>query len=398
MRVLLVHNTGASSLPSGEESVVRQEAKSLESAGVDCRLHMISSEQLYGKGLWGRIKIGLNIFWSFPAMALIDQLLDQEQPDIVHFHGVLPLLTPAVFFACKRRGIPVVQTLHNFRWLCVEGGLFRANHYCDRCLGGIGWQGVIHGCARGSRLLSLVLFLVNVIYIVTGLLQKWVDHFIAVSDFVRITYMYAGFSEEKITIKANTLEALPPLSDHERSGVAYAGRLSAGKGTSILRHLIHTLDIPIHIIGDGPDFQDLKKFCCLEKHTHVVFTGYLSRVEVLDIFARSQCVVVPSLCGETFGLTALEAFSCGTPVVASRLGGLTELLTASQGGFLADPNQPDTFSQAIRQLLSDHQEARRLGKAGRAFVELSPYGRSAAKQLCTIYEKLPSFQIKAKVT
>ena len=158
MKILIIHNSGPKHLSSGELSVARNEVNALKKKGIECELHVIYNDNINWKNPFKLIKTGLGVLWSFSGYTLITELIQAHKPDLVHFHGVLPRLSPAAFYACKKKNIPVIQTLHNFRWLCVEGGLFRKNSFCNKCLKGSGWQGVLYGCAKNSRLISLPLF------------------------------------------------------------------------------------------------------------------------------------------------------------------------------------------------------------------------------------------------
>ncbi len=264
MRVLIMHNAGDSALPSGELAVARAEAEALRERGVSTHLHVINNDSVRRLFSFKTLVAGLNIFWSRSSFRSINVLIEKYKPDIVHFHGVLPLLTPSTFNACKKQGVPVVQTLHNFRWVCVEGGLFRNNRYCEICVRSSGWQGVFYGCSRGYRLISFPLWLVNLFYRKSGLLYKWVDKFIAVSEFVRDNYIRAGFPAKKIQVKYNAApllsECLQPVKTSERSGVTFVGRIAPAKGTRIIKEIIRNIELPVNIIGSGPDLTDLKQY------------------------------------------------------------------------------------------------------------------------------------------
>jgi glycosyltransferase involved in cell wall biosynthesis len=291
MKVLIIHNGGDPTLPSGELSVARNDRTSLIKKDISVHLHVINNDKVRRLFSFNTLVAGLNAFWSRSSFRSTKELIDKYRPDIVHFHGVLPLLTPSAFHACKQKGVPVVQTLHNFRWVCVEGGLFRNNRYCEICLRSSGWQGVFCGCSRGSRLISFLLWLVNLFYRKSGLLYKWVDKFIAVSGFVKDKYIEAGFPADKIQIKYNAAPALPEdlpfVKASERSGVTFAGRIAPAKGTRIIKEIIRNIELPVNIIGDGPDLQDLKQYCQKYNLRHVKLWGQISHEDVLKIISSS---------------------------------------------------------------------------------------------------------------
>ena len=117
MKILLVHNSGSRHLPSGEMRVVENEKRALQQRGIDVYLHVVYNDAFDSRNPFKLLKTGLNFFYSLMGRELLAKLLKQFQPDLVHFHSILPLLTPSVFHLCHQKNIPVLQTLHNFRWL-----------------------------------------------------------------------------------------------------------------------------------------------------------------------------------------------------------------------------------------------------------------------------------------
>lgn len=392
MRVLIMHNAGGSTLPSGELAVAITEAEALRKKGVSVYLHVINNDNVYHLFSLNTLIAGLNVFWSRPSFQNTKELIEKYKPDIVHFHGVLPLLTPSAFHACKKKGVPVVQTLHNFRWVCVEGGLFRNNRYCEICIQNSGWQGVFYGCSRGSRLISFLLWLVNLFYRKSGLLYSWMDRFIAVSEFVKDKYIVAGFPANKIRVKYNAAPSLPKdfpvIKEPERSGVTFVSRIAPAKGTRIIKEIIRNIELPVNIIGDGPDLQDLKQYCKKYNLCHVNFRGQISHKDVLKIISSSQCVVIPSVCGETFSLVAVEALACGTPVIASNLGGVVELINKSRGGIAVDPDEPGVFVRVISELVKQPERISQMGLAGRRYVGDFLSEEIITDRLMSIYQEV----------
>jgi glycosyltransferase involved in cell wall biosynthesis len=391
MRVLIVHNSGASHLPTGELNVIKNDIRALENVGAVCTLKTVSNDSLNNSFSVRSLFAGITLFWSPASFLLMNRLIDECRPDIVHFHAVLPLLTASAFYACKKRGVPVVQTLHNFRWVCVEGGLFRNEQYCDTCLCGSGWQGAMFGCSKKSRIISLLLFLNNLFYRRTGLLFAWIDKFLAVSEFVRDNYVRSGFPEDKIVIKFNCVSSIPSgqtLIEGKRKGITFAGRLSPAKGTKIIKEIALRSNTHFNIVGSGPDLEELKEFCSTHRLEHVKIWGQVSHDEVLKIISGTQCVVIPSLCGEAFSLIAIEALKTGTPVVATKIGGLEELIMKSGGGLIANPDDPQTFVDAIKKLVDSPEKAKVMGEKGRDYVKVNLNMEASSRRLVSIYEDI----------
>ncbi len=218
-----------------------------------------------------------NVFWSGPAYRQVRALIRQHRPEIVHAHSVLPDLTVSVFSACQSLGVPVVQTLHNYRWLCVEGGLFYQQAFCDACLTRSAWQGMLRRCSRNSLAVSSAMTLNNLLFVKSGKLLRLVDRFIAVSRFVQAMYSRGGFPPEKITVKYNGVtvdETLPstPAVPASPPSVAFIGRLDVAKGTELLSQLIPRLpEVDFKLVGVGPDESRLRSK--LSRLAHVEFLG-----------------------------------------------------------------------------------------------------------------------------
>ncbi len=395
MKILLVHNSGSRHLSSGEMRVVENEKRALQQRGIDVYLHVVYNDAFDSRNPFKLLKTGLNFFYSLMGRELLAKLLKQFQPDLVHFHSILPLLTPSVFHLCHQKNIPVLQTLHNFRWLCVEGGLYRDGHICRQCLNRYGWPGAWHGCAKNSRFISLLLFSINALYRRSGYLYRWVDKFIAVSEFVRDAYVQAGFPSEKIVLKYNGVTMPTQIEKPEtKQGITFVGRLTKSKGTEILGQLFDRVKYPFNIIGSGPEEEKLKTICRQNNFNHVRFWGNLPSMETFEIIATSACVIIPSQCGETFSLVAGEALSQGTPIIVSAFGGPMELVEESGGGIIVDPQDINGFGDAIEKIMNSPILADRMGNAGQNFFQQNLSIKNTTDQLIKIYEQVIENKIK----
>ena len=374
MKILIIHNAGRSDFPSGELVVVDEEVKALRKRGVEVYCHIEKNDKYDNLFSFRTLFIGINLFWSYPSYYKTKKLIDKYNPDIVHFHSVLPLLSVSSFYACKVKGVPVVQTLHNYRWFCVEGGLYSNNSYCEECLQKGALRGIIKKCSRKSFATSTALTINNAIYVKSGILFNLVDRFLAVSKFVKDKYIQAGFPEDKILVKYNGIELNNIITKEikacDKKGITFVGRLTPAKGTKILKNIIQQItDVSINIIGDGPDLQMLRDFCKNGKHKNVKIFGRLDSDKVFNIMSNSACIMIPSLSAETFGFVAIEAMACGTPVIVSKVGALPEIVEQSGGGIIVDPPElSEKFVLAIRELLKSPKKIEEMGMKGRNFI------------------------------
>lgn len=389
MKVLIVQGTPKKNSLSGELTVINNEWQELS------KFHEVRAEVLYPKSVKNAslIYTAMSFLWSHKNYKVVLKLINDFKPDVIHFHTISPYLSISVLAAAKKCQIPVVQTLHNMRWLCVEGGFFRDGQYCDECVQSFGLRGVIKGCSKG-KVASLLLFIVNIFSRYTKFLFMSVDKFVAVSDYVRDQHVVSGFPLEKIEVNNNGIDLqLLRNKGYEklwksRRGLAFAGRVSTSKGASVLQHLMTKTDHPIHIIGNGPELEPLQQYCQQNNFDNVKFWGKLSHHETLNLLGSVVCTIVPSQCGETFSLVAAESMALGTPVVASNVGGLASLIKQSGGGLLFQPKDFDGAVKAVTKLLEFLDEAEQIGEIGKRYVSEHLSLKHRTKQLQKIYESV----------
>ena len=385
MKVLIIQSRSNSNLVSGEDVVINNDIEFLEKAGIQVFYKQI---KIPVSGWGSIIKKICGVIWSPYNYKIVKSAIHTHKPDIVHFHTVVPYLSFSVIAASYIVGVPIVQTLHNGRWLCLEGGYFRNNTFCDDCVGTYGWLGVKRGCGHG-QFISFFLFLNNFIVRKFGFLFKFVSCFIAVSEFTREQHIRSSFPEKKIIVRNNgfNVSSEPDLDKSwlRRDGVVYAGRLSVAKGSRVLEYLIKNLDCKISIIGNGPDLSSLKQMCIDNQFDHVDFFGRLDNKLTLDIIKKAVVTVVPSQCGDSYPSVALESLSVGTPIVSSNLGGLPELVKASLGGKLADYENNNSFLKAVKFFLGDRGIAKKMGVNGMKYIKENVSSHKQSKELIKIY-------------
>ena len=388
MNILFVQGGSSSNLVSGERVIIANDILYLKKTGHNVHYENIKVSKLYFNSVFDHIE---GLIWSFTNYRRIQLLIKRHNPDIVHFHTVIPYLSFSAIFATGKMNVPIVQTLHNGRWLCLEGGYFRNNTFCDDCVGSYGWLGVKRGCGHG-QLISLLLFLNNFIVRKFGFLFKNVSRFIAVSEFVREQHIKSGFPENRVTVRNNGFNALSELDIDDswlrREGVVYAGRLSIAKGSKVLEYLISNLDCKISIVGNGPELNSLKQFCIDRQFGHVEFFGRLNNEATLDIIKKAVVSVVPSQCGDSYPTVALESLSVGTPIVASNLGGLPDIINAASGGKLADYNNNDAFLGSVKGLLNDRDRAKQMGGNGMTYIKKNVSANKQGEELIRIYNQV----------
>lgn len=346
MRILVAHNRYQ--ISGGEDAVVRDEIDLLRRHGHSLELLEQDNDALHG--LYGKLMASTSILYSARSRKRMKAALQDFKPDIVHVHNWFPMLSPSIILEACPSGVPVVQTLHNFRMLCVNALLFRDGAVCTDCVGkSLPVDGVVHGCYRGSRAGSAV---VTAAYAIHRLAHTWdaVDLFIAVSDFQREILIRGGLPAEKVVVKPNFVGSDQSRTVEKTEDFAlFAGRLSPEKGIRTLLSAWNTGKIPLRlkIMGDGPMADEVR--ACAARKTKIEYMGLQPPEAVYLEMAKASFIVFPSECFETFGRTIAEAFSQGTPVLAADLGAARELVEEGVTGYRFPPGNVDALvSGALR--------------------------------------------------
>jgi glycosyltransferase involved in cell wall biosynthesis len=290
--------------------------------------------------------------WNHQSFGLVARRIADFRPDVLHCHNIFPLLSPSVYYAARRAGVAVVQTLHNYRLLCLKATLFLGTGPCDLCVGQtIPWPGVARRCYHDSIAHSASVAGFLVLHRMLGTWRREVDLFVAVSAFARSKYLEGGFDPDRVVVKPNVVGGRPSVGSGEGGFAVIVGRLSEEKGlqTVVAAWMRSPDNPPLVVVGDGPLRSLEKQF---ENDQRVRFVGHQARAEVYDLMGRASFLVAASQCYETFGLSIIEAFACGTPVVAARIGAFTELVEEGITGFLFEPGDVDSLQSAIDRMMA----------------------------------------------
>jgi len=389
LKILLVHNRYQ--VPGGEEVVFEQEKQLLEAAGHEVFTYCRSNDEIENLSAPQRLTLIGRTTWATDTEREISHLLFERRPDVVHVHNTFFMISPSIYRACKAHGVPVVQTLHNFRLMCPSSTFFRDGKVCEECVDHGLWRGVYHGCFRDSRLATASIALTLGIHRLIGTWEKSVTHYIALTEFGRKKFIGAGLPAEKISVKPNfvRLDSSRAQLAHRREHALFVGRLSREKGVSILLRAWAQLPqgYALKIVGDGPERANLEAEARRLALSNVEFRGRLSRDESIDAMRCARFLVVPSLWYETFGLCIAEAFSCGTPVICSRLGVMEELVSNGRTGLHFRPGDPGDLADRIAWSWSHPTEMGSMGIEGHAEYEARYTPGRNYSRLIEIYDQ-----------
>lgn len=378
MRILLLHSHYVHR--GGEDAVFEAERDLLRAHGHEVRTHEVRNELMSGLN---PLQAASRAIWSGASYTAVRELVRAWRPDVVHAHNTFQALSPSVLSAAAREGLPVVQTLHNFRLMCPQAMLLRHEQVCEDCVGKVPWRGVVRACYRDSHLQSAALATMLMAHRALGTYERHVTRFIALSEFSRRKLMEGGLDGERISVKPNFYETDRVPSFEARDGGLFVGRLSREKGVEVLLRAArdHGLE-GVAVIGDGPEFGEVMRV-----QFGTAWLGFQPLEAVLSHMARAAFLVLPSICYENFPRTIVEAYASGTPVIASAMGAMAELVEDGVTGLLFTPGDAAALARKVAWAQAHPDAMRRMGEAAFARYQARYRAEVNHGQLMAIYQQ-----------
>lgn len=382
MRILAIHNRYL--YRGGEDVSHESEMRLLRDRGHEVVAYEETNERM---ATLSAVRAAARTVWSRESHAQVEALILEHRPDIMHVQNFFPLISPSVYYAARRHGVPVVQTLRNYRLICLQGQLLRDGRPCEDCLSARAhWPGVVHRCYRKSVGASMATAAMLNLHQWRGTWRNAVTRYIALSEFARNKFVEGGLPEKRIVVKPNFVDPDPGVGREERPHALYVGRLSHEKGVDVLVDAWQMLrdPPPLYVLGAGPLEKKLRERTSAGDRVRVL--GNRTTDEMMAYMKKARFLVFPSICYETFGRVAVEAFACGTPVIASRLGSLQHLVEDQRVGLLFEPGDAAALRDRVQWAVAHPEEMRRMGEAGRAEYETRYTADQNYGQLMRIYE------------
>ena len=324
----------------------------------------------------------LQFLYSKPAERAMQRLLKDKVIDLAHLHIYYGQLTSSILEPLKESGIPIVQTLHEYKIVCPVYTLLSNGKICQDCTGGSFWHATLNRCNRGSFARSVLSTLESYLSWHLGAVDK-IDCFIAVSEFLRRKVIEMGLPAEKVTTIHNAIDTSQTIPCHQPGEYfLYFGRLERLKGIFTLIEAAAPLtDTPVFIVGDGEAREDIERIIESKGLNHIRLLGFKQKQELNELIRNSICTLSPSEWYEPFGLTLIESFAHGRPVIASKIGGIEEVVLDGVDGYLTLPGDVEQLRVKLLWMSKHRKSAIEMGANGRKKIE-------AQFSFTTHYEKL----------
>lgn len=381
LKTIFIHN--AYGCFSGEEAVVQSVVGLLEENGHEVAEFSRSSEEIPRMRL-GKLRSLASGVHSWSSCKAVRRMLRRKRPDVVNVHNVFPLISPSVLKVCRGEGVPVVMTVHNYRLICPNGLFMTQGEICHRCAGGKEYWCVLRNC-EGGLAKSFGYALRNWVARKRRAFLDNVTMFMALTEFQRQQLIAEGFPAERVAVVPN-MTSVEGISVDEKLGecVAFVGRVSPEKGIATLRQAAESLpDVPMRAAGSYEGNEQLVD----GSPASLEFLGQVDRSQLDSFYANSRFAVLPSVCYEGFPMILPEAMLHGKPVIASRIGGLAEIVDDGVTGLLFEPGNADDLAEKIRYLWERPELCRQMGRAGREKVMWEYTPQRYYERLMAVYER-----------
>ncbi len=344
---MIVHNHYR--IPGGEDIVAENEAALLEENG-----HKVIRYERDNNEEGGKLSLLFNMFFSLRTYREIRDIIRREAIDVVHVHNTLFLISPSVYYAAAAEGVPVVQTMHNFRLLCPAATFFKNGHVCEDCVNK-GKSCAIKGrCYRGSLFQTAAVLFMNAIHLNTGIYKK--INFICLTEFNRQKLLMLNRKKQlidpgKIFIKPNFTNR-PDTAVSEKDTVKpyyiVLGRIERLKGSALIAKAFARNGKRLVFVGGGEQKEELESFIARRGISNIECRGQLDHEEAMKLLAGAAALIAAPRWYETFGMTVIEAYSLGVPVIAADMGNLGSLVKDGITGLKFDNSLEGLISAVER--------------------------------------------------
>ena len=383
MKILLCHNRYRQT--GGEDRAFEDDLWLLKANGHAVETFVADNRDIDSIGKTG---LAMRSLWNPAARRSLEKTIRRFRPDIVHFNNTFPLFSHSVHYAARDNRVPIVQTLHNFRTFCANALLFREGNVCERCLGKrAAWSGISRKCYRKSSVASVVVASTQLVQSAMRAAGDPVTTYIAPSRFAREKLISGGIPADRLEVRGSFVRAATHREPSLEPFAVFVGRLSEEKGVNLLLEAWRSqpANIPLRIIGDGPMSEVIEKAC--EQDERLTWHQWLSPDEVMTAIAGARFLVMPSIWYETFGRTVIEAFACGVPVIASRLGAVSELVEHEHTGLQFEPGNMVDLNRCVERLTKDDSLQRAMAQHAQDRYQERYTPEANYRELLQLYEK-----------
>jgi glycosyltransferase involved in cell wall biosynthesis len=367
-----------------------QDERNISDSNSDLFVSHIDFKELdRNKNLLAGLRVMRRVIYSTEARKKFSQMLERLHPDIIHLQNIHAHITPSVIFEAKKRGLPVVWTLHDYKLICPNTHFLidKKGEICEACSRNHYYQAVLKRCKKDSLLASAMASVEAYAHRIMGL-RNIIDFFITPSAFLRSKLIDRGFPPEKVKhLPLFLTEDVFHDVNEDKGYLLFFGKLDPIKGIyPLLEACQKAKKIHLSLAGRAEEPLTSRLQEILLPNTKYVGMKYGDELRNLILGARA--VILPSLWYENQTFSIIEAFAAGKPVIASDLGGMTELVKNSKGGLLVPPGDVEALAEAMEWIATHAKQANQMGQAAREYAMREHSSQKHYERLMHIYERV----------
>lgn len=349
--ILIVHNYYQ--IPGGEDTVVTNEKKLLEEHGHTVIEYTRNNGEIKTFSNVEKAMIPITTVFNFKTFSDIKKIIRKNEIDIVHVHNTWNLISPSVYYAAMACNVPVVQTVHNFRFICSGATFYRDGHVCEDCLKfGLGCA-VKYSCYRNSRIQTFACVLTTTIHRWLGIYKK--INYICLTEFTK-EKIKSVVDPNRVYIKPNFVYDQKG-KNHAEDYYIFVGRVEKIKGVDVLVDAFSRMpNRKLKIVGRGNLYEHIAERLKIEHINNIELLGYKANDEVNALLKHAKALIMCSQWYETFGMVIAEAYSNALPVIVGRIGNIQGLVKESETGELFTYDSSEDMVAAIERFESKPQE------------------------------------------
>jgi glycosyltransferase involved in cell wall biosynthesis len=372
VKILLCHNYYQQ--PGGESEVFENEARGLAQMGEDVIVYARRNTDLADMSTLQKIGVVISAYSSRQTLQEVMHLVAKEKPEVALVQNVFPLLTPSLYVALAEAGVPIIQAVYNYRFICPSAELYTEGEICERCVPGNTGHAVVHRCYRGSYFESAWYASIIGIHRALGTFSHKINSFMVPDKFLGAKLTEGGIPASKIWYNPNPvfLQEYQARPIHQ-GYILFVGRLVAQKGILTLLKAMESTHEPskLVIVGQGELLDEVRgRISQGGLSQRVTLLGPVWGAELNELIAQSAAVIIPSEWYDNLPMMLCKANALGKPVIASRINGIPEYITHGETGYLFEPGNAVELANLINKVLSlSPSEYRQFSESARAFAE-----------------------------
>ena len=358
MNILIIHNFYAGY--GGENNIVKEQYKLLKNMNHNVFMFKRHNDQIKNKNI---VYVFKNLFFK-KLNQEIKKIIKEFKPDIAHVHNVFPLISSQIYNILWQYKIPIIQTVHNYRFACPNGIMFKNGKICDKCLSSNNFFECVYNKCYNNSIFYSIWYAYSIMIGYKKHHFEKIDKFIVFNDFLKNILIKKGFADKKIHVIPNFISSSEYAPKYEKENyIVYVGRFSEEKGIfTLLKSIKKIKNVNLKMLGDGGIKEKILEYINENNINNVELCGFIDGDKKDYIITKAKALIVPSECYETFGLVAIEAFSLGTLAIASNIGGLKYIIDDGYNGLKFSLTNYNDLTEKIKFIINNENEMLQMSK------------------------------------